>query len=144
MAKETTSTSPHPIWQDPRAAQQWVICVPVVCRKPPWWRHAGNLFHSPTRRLSLYKLSVSCRDTLHGGRNRTHLLDSVSSRRYLCHQDRLLFASSLPAFLPLLLSPSLPFSFAQILVTCALCVRNLVGNLSMASQTTPLREYSFH
>lgn len=96
-----------------------------------------------TQALTLL-LSVSCRDTFHGGRNRTHLLDSVSSRRYLCHQDRLLFASSLPVFLPLLLSPSLPFSFIQILMTCALCVRNLVGNLSMASRSTPLHEYSFH
>lgn len=65
-----------------------------------------------------------------------HLLDSLSSRRHLCHKISSCLLPLFPRFFLLRLPHALPFSFAQILMTfvsCTLCVRNLVGNLSLAS-----------
>lgn len=113
---------------------------PAGCRAAPWWRPAGNLFHSPIRRRSPYRLPVvSCRDAFHRGRTRTHLLDSVSSLGSLVTTIQ---ACLLPLFSPsflLLLPPVLPLAFAQILrtfVNCTLRGKNSAGNLSVASQST--------
>ena len=122
---------------------------PMVPRGTPSWGPAENLFHTPTRRHSLHKpLSLCCRNHchLHRGRTRTNLLDSMSSHKYLCDQERYLFSFSLSSLLPSATTCS-PVPFAQILMTsvnCTLCIRNLVRDLSMVCPSTRARESPFY